>query len=413
VSTLLSTLAVSLITGIQLELSVASLPESILRSVNALHKAGEPTAQSKTTPSPLVMVYLRSQTNAGTARNKVTYTNWLPVYNQATVKRASKVSFAEPEQIRIDLLLECVGLDLDREIRIQMINTLFRFIKVVDTTNRENRFLSKYDPDKRMPFSKSFEKLPDLAKLQSARDIVIPSYGVGFQILMAESLDSSARGYIGSLVCSSLAFRETGRYPGWSDSILLTNAAMKSVGTGSISQSLWIVDSDLELTNIGRFEDSILISNGTLKIASQVRLSGSYIYSTGKISISKEARITNTKFFSKFDIDMPDGIKVEHWNIREPFGIRFFQLSDVGIAAKTHAKGAEITAVSPFSPLRLFGLRVGDVVTKVDDRTVDSPDALRRATRTAYVREAGVYHLLRNGQAIDRIVLFGDYQLPK
>ncbi len=97
----------------------------------------------------------------------------------------------------------------------------------------------------------------------------------------------------------------------------------------------------------------------------------------------------------------------------EPFGIRFFLLADVGVAAKVHAKGAEITAISPLSPLRLFGLRVGDVVTKVDNRAIDSPDALRRATRTAYVREAGVFYLLRNGQTIDRIVLFGDYQLPK
>jgi hypothetical protein len=44
---------------------------------------------------------------------------------------------------------------------------------------------------------------------------------------------------------------------------------------------------------------------------------------------------------------------------------------------------------------------------------VERSGTLRRATRTAYVREAGVYHLLRNGQAIDRIVLFGDDQLPK
>ncbi len=196
----------------------------------------------------------------------------------------------------------------------------------------------------------------------------------------------------------------------------MTNAPLKKIPLGEMIGDLLIVDGDLECSyDHASFQDSIVICNGTITFPGQTKSFGTYFWARDQIDLPLGMIAKESVFASNERVigQVPGTSTYQEKLKGEILGIRFFQLADVGIAAKAHAKGAEITAISPFSPLRLFGLRVGDVVTKVDDRVVGSPDALRRATRSAFVREAGVYHLLRNGQAFDRIVCFADFQLPK
>ncbi len=205
---------------------------------------------------------------------------------------------------------------------------------------------------------------------------------------------------------------EKSPYNEWQSSIIITNSALMDVQSIKYSDCIVIVDGDFDCAGAIVMDKSTFIVNGSIKSTNRFVLGSSYLAATGDVKLPKLSA-GNSTIYSPRKIDVPQNARLNPMPKSEPFGIRFFQLADVGIAAKAHPKGAEITAISPFSPLRLFGLRIGDVVMKVDDRAIDSPDALRRGLRTAYVREAGVFYLLRNGQTIDRIVLFGDYQLPK
>lgn len=236
--------------------------------------------------------------------------------------------------------------------------------------------------------------------------------GESFKIILSRSIASSVEVFLGTFACAGTWNKDLSRNSSWKSSVLMVNAVDATFNPHDISNSLLIIDGDLDLKQLREVRNSILLINGSLSVQSKIQMADSYIYSTGRMKFDLGSRITSTTLFNKGDIERPINANYQHWDIREPFGIKFFQLSDVGLSVKSHARGAEITALSPFSPLKLFGLRVGDVVTKVDERAIDSPDALRRASRAAYVRESGVYYLLRNGQAIDRIVLFGDYQLP-
>ncbi len=313
---------------------------------------------------------------------------------------------------RIDLLVESVPFLTEEGDRRILVNHICAAIEEIHAVNKENHYLSHFDPERRS-YTKSYDELlkreyyvysDDRIKLKSALEFK--------KIVLANEVEFRANNKFDCMFCIRDRIIEPAGRSAWSSCIVLTNDTIERFRPRELSGCLLVVDGDLELDSINHINDSMIFVNGKIGISSNTGIGKSYLMANGTVKISRGGGSGSTVFNrGKIDVHENSGLRLIDRD--EPFGIRFFQLSDVGIAAKAHPKGAEITAISPFSPLRLFGLRVGDVVTKVDDRAIDSPDALRRATRTAYVREAGVYYLLRNGQAIDRIVLFGDYQLPK
>ena len=58
--------------------------------------------------------------------------------------------------------------------------------------------------------------------------------------------------------------------------------------------------------------------------------------------------------------------------------------------------GAELGAIKAGSPAEKAGLKAGDVVTKIDDRTIDSADTLVAAVRTRAPDEKATFTLSDN-----------------
>jgi hypothetical protein len=208
----------------------------------------------------------------------------------------------------------------------------------------------------------------------------------------------------------------------WFKTALFANASVPNVRWGVIHNCLIVIDGSIELgVHDFNIVNSIVIVNGRLAASKDNRVSigSSYIWAREGIDLPDKF-YTNSSFASGGAIKGPktDIYKDLHRtplrpNLRaEPLGFKFFDLADIGVSATAHARGAEISSLGLLSPFRLYGLRVGDIVTKVDDTTIDSPDRLRRATRTAFVREAGTFHLIRDGKPISRIVSFEGLRLP-
>jgi putative serine protease PepD len=62
--------------------------------------------------------------------------------------------------------------------------------------------------------------------------------------------------------------------------------------------------------------------------------------------------------------------------------------------------GAELGAISPGSPAEKAGLKAGDVVVKIDDRTIDKADTLVAAVRTRAPDEKATF-TLANGRSVE------------
>ncbi len=189
-----------------------------------------------------------------------------------------------------------------------------------------------------------------------------------------------------------------------------------------IHNCLIVIDGSIEL-GVHDFSiiNSIVIVNGRLTASKDNRVSigGSYIWAREGIDLPDKF-YTNNSFASGGAINGPKSDIYKdlyrtplQTNLKtEPLGFKFFDLADIGVSVKAHARGAEITSLGLLSPYRLYGIRVGDIVTKIDDTAIDTPDRLRRATRTAFVREAGTFHLIRDGKSLSRIVSFEGIRLP-
>lgn len=91
-----------------------------------------------------------------------------------------------------------------------------------------------------------------------------------------------------------------------------------------------------------------------------------------------------------------------------PFGVRFFETRDVGVEVEDHADGVRIKSLTPDSPLAVQGLRVGDVVFRVNDTATETAKEFRRELRRAVVWEAGVFWLAGDGKRLTRVVRFPD-----
>ena len=78
----------------------------------------------------------------------------------------------------------------------------------------------------------------------------------------------------------------------------------------------------------------------------------------------------------------------------------------VGVDAAANKGGVRITRLDPRSPLAFYGLKVGDVVAKLNDQPMTSVNEFRRHARRSVVLRAGIFHIRRGDEALSRIVYF-------
>ncbi|MBX3401284.1 MAG: PDZ domain-containing protein [Gemmataceae bacterium] len=374
--------------------------------------------------SPLDYEYLRQ--NPG-LRKEVGSAALASIQSQRdrNLQLARRPSVAEwTRSSRVDTIVELTGFGLtDRDSR-TVVQALLEIMTAVPESARAVERLHGYD-SKSLVHSFAPGGLNAPSRFRGADFGPINNYvhNNDYQIVLADEIRFSKLLRTYSLISARKSILDSAPTTAeWFRTALFANEPVQNVRWGMIHNCLIVIDGSIEL-GVHDFSivNSIVIVNGRLAASKDNRVSigGSYIWAREGIDLPDKF-YTNSSFASGGAIKGP---KTDIYkdlyrtplrpNLRaEPLGFKFFELADVGVSAKVHARGAEITSLGLLSPYRLYGLRVGDIVTKVDDTTIDSLDRLRRATRTAFVREAGTFHLIREGKPITRIVSFEGVRLP-
>jgi hypothetical protein len=114
----------------------------------------------------------------------------------------------------------------------------------------------------------------------------------------------------------------------------------------------------------------------------------------GKVTIKKPVPLNNGQQLPK---ELENLIE-EH--ARHPLGyITFFELSVVGVEVKVADMAVRVSAVADGKPFAKAGVKVGDVVTEVNGKKPDSPEALRRLLRDALAVGDATVKLRRGDKA--------------
>jgi type II secretory pathway component PulC len=92
---------------------------------------------------------------------------------------------------------------------------------------------------------------------------------------------------------------------------------------------------------------------------------------------------------------------------RNPLGfVRYFETSDVGLEVAAADGGVRVEKCDLAQPPGKAGLRAGDVVTAVDGKPADSPEALRRLLRRATVAGETKLAVTRGTERLELTVAF-------
>ena len=201
------------------------------------------------------------------------------------------------------------------------------------------------------------------------------------------------------------------------DTIAFTNA---DIVLCPMSRCIVVIDGDVtqwgESTGGCRIDDSVVIARGSIGPA-WIHAHGpdvSCVWSDRGIEIATPEALSGLALLSggaiKTDVDTKtEQPRVVKEKLKEnPFGVRFFETKDVGAEVEADEDGVRIASLAPNSPLAAQGLRVGDVVVRINDTEIDSVKEFRRELRRSVVCGAGVFWLKGEGRKPTRVVHFSD-----
>ncbi|MCI0702531.1 MAG: hypothetical protein L0241_15720, partial [Planctomycetia bacterium] len=167
----------------------------------------------------------------------------------------------------------------------------------------------------------------------------------------------------------------TGAHPTsnqWSHSIIFHN---NRITLDSCHNSLVICDGDATIENNAEFSMTTLIARGSIRAAVPVTLRGQCVlYASDEMAFAKPGRMNATlmagrKVVVKKTENSPDPVIKQ--NVKEnPFGVRFFETTDVGVETAMKGDALTITKLTPGSPLTKYGVKEGDVVTQLNDKAI-------------------------------------------
>ncbi len=204
---------------------------------------------------------------------------------------------------------------------------------------------------------------------------------------------------------------------GWWDSIFAVN---NTVEITILHSSLLIADGDVDFRpppgGINSWIDGcVIIARGSIRAKEPTGVGLSLLCAGGDITAGDLDGGARTHLYAGGRVRLGKvgaanpaaGKPVIKQNADVSFtGVRFFELTDVGADAAADKGGVRITKLDPRSPLSFYGLRVGDVVTRLNDQPMTSVHEFRRHVRRSVVLRAGIFAVRRQGEALSRIVYF-------
>lgn len=324
---------------------------------------------------------------------------------------------------RMDMLIEIAALTRDGKLACQAADLAFRVVRTVRSNLNERTLGPRLD----LLYDASFSRF-DTYELFSK--------GVGFRRvssgeLPGETIDrvfahsptfwTEVSQHKSKWVClvGDRLTETNPRSRGWYDATLAVNNSVE-MSTRFLYTSLLIADGDVELRpqpgggNIS-LGGSVIIARGSIRAKEPTGEGGAllcagnditagdlhggsdtYLYAGGRVRLGKvgAANPAAGKPVVK------EGADVSF------IGVRFFELADVGVDAAADKGGVRVTKLNPRSPLAFYGLKVGDVVTKLNDQPMTSVNEFRRHARRSVVLRAGIFHLRRGDENLSRIVYF-------
>jgi hypothetical protein len=237
--------------------------------------------------------------------------------------------------------------------------------------------------------------------------------GGAYALSLTCQTDVSEKWYCLCLIGDRLT--ETGQsHREWVRSLVVVNNATDLY---SLDTAIAVVDGNIELGNVPGFSPSIsrsvVISRGSVRCKGSLGVSSSLVCAHGDIVIGGVARTHTSHLYAGGTVDLGKGKPGEGTVVKgkadlSVTGIRFFELSDVGVEAEAHPDGARVAGLKFGSPLARYGVRVGDVVIRLNDQPMTSVNEFRRHVRRSVAHRAGIFQVKRDGEALTRIVYFHD-----
>ncbi len=93
-------------------------------------------------------------------------------------------------------------------------------------------------------------------------------------------------------------------------------------------------------------------------------------------------------------------------------GIRFFEVSDIGLALIPSNGAPGVVSVRAKSPLAVAGVKSGDAILVIDGDDIHDVNSARRLLRRSFVAGSAKLTILRDGRILDVDVSFFNWKLP-
>ncbi|QDU23425.1 hypothetical protein [Urbifossiella limnaea] len=193
--------------------------------------------------------------------------------------------------------------------------------------------------------------------------------------------------------------------PGLFRAVLLANGPVSLEGT---RRALVVADGDVTISGPADLWRTVIVANGSVTATGERRQAMDYVrvYAAGSIDLPDALPGSDcafraggrVKLESATKPDFAEGVK------GMPFGIRFVTPEEFGFRVAPAAGGLTVAAVEAWSPLARYDVRPGDVIARVGFDGMPTADALRRALRRGLFDESAVFHVVRGGERLTRVV---------
>jgi len=192
---------------------------------------------------------------------------------------------------------------------------------------------------------------------------------------------------------------------------LLRNGMIAASGDVHVSKAAYsVIVAGGDVKKADRMTDCILICDGDVELLYGWRLSGSIIVARGKVTC-KNGEIKGCLVRTGHTLLLPIGVKIDLKDgTPDPLAfVKFFELSDVGLAAedlprreKEDAAGVQLKAVRKGSPFAA-GLCAGDVITAIEEKKTPTTEIFRRALRRNLAKGGPIltFTVRRSGKPVD------------
>lgn len=241
---------------------------------------------------------------------------------------------------------------------------------------------------------------------------VVATKEVASVYVRAQGLEAASRVRFNYLVLTRDRLAGPGDGVQWENCCLFHNG---DVTLDGLDYSLLVCDGDITFAGDSLWGNgAVIIARGSIRSEKLLMFEGSTFYAGGDIAAEKAGAMEGLLLAGgKVDLPAPrraDGGKarvVMKGGVKEcPFPVRFFETSDVGVEAALQDGALQITKLTPGSPLTKFGIKEGDIVTRVNEKDIKTANDFRRELRYSVALEAGIFHITRGDQKTTRVVYF-------